>query len=283
MAIDPANIIYTYSGGINNANSEKSLGGDSSVIPIGGKRLFDDVSEENRRSGIEDYRCFYVHNYDNENSLYNAVFSRTYSVIGDVTVQIGFNPIDEVQTFTITNPVNITGGFYFVLYYQTNAQYSYVTWYNDYNVMATNLQTAIRSMNVYDANGDRIFQDVVVDALQSYSPTEWTYNFNFIDKAGKRYYETLYADSGVLTGSGIDFNFNKLINGSPINFAADIIDNGTTPPNLMSFSDDPSDFLCDLRPNDFVSVWIKRTVPSNTTAIVDDGFTFNVTGDAVAT
>jgi hypothetical protein len=138
-------------------------------------------------------------------------------------------------------------------------------------------------MNVYDANGDRIFQDVVVDALQSYSPTEWTYNFNFIDKAGKRYYETLYADSGVLTGSGIDFNFNKLINGSPINFAADIIDNGTTPPNLMSFSDDPSDFLCDLRPNDFVSVWIKRTVPSNTTAIVDDGFTFNVTGDAVAT
>jgi hypothetical protein len=283
MAIDPANIIYTYSGGINNANSEKSLGGDSSVIPIGGKRLFDDVSEENRRSGIEDYRCFYVHNYDNENSLYNAVFSRTYSVIGDVTVQIGFNPIDEVQTFTITNPVNITGGFYFVLYYQTNAQYSYVTWYNDYNVMATNLQTAIRSMNVYDANGDRIFQDVVVDALQSYSPAEWTYNFNFIDKAGKRYYETLYADSGVLTGSGIDFNFNKLINGSPINFAADIIDNGKTPPNLMSFSDDPSDFLCDLRPNDFVSVWIKRTVPSNTTAIVDDGFTFNVTGDAVAT
>ena len=102
-------------------------------------------------------------------------------------------------------------------------------------------------------------------------------------KSGKRYYETLYAGSGVLTGSGLDFHFDKLINGSPINFVSDIIDNSTTPPNLMTFSDDPSDFLCDLRPNDFVSVWVKRTVPSNTTAIVDDGFTFNITGNAVAT
>jgi hypothetical protein len=74
MAVTAADMKFKYSGGAANALATACLGGvRSSVdIPAGSQNLFDDVTPSEATSGDTEYRCFYVYN-DNDTDTINAV------------------------------------------------------------------------------------------------------------------------------------------------------------------------------------------------------------------
>lgn len=282
MALDPANIIYTYSGGISNSNPNNSLGGASSVTQISGNNLFDDITDADRLTGKTDYRCFYVHNEDAQNSLYNIIYYFDYNVLHDTTVQIGFNTVNEQQTITILNPSYVTGGTYFNINYID--AYVSVSWNSDPYILAASIQSQIRDImkyeNSFDGSNRKIFADIQVNP--TISSSEWVYTVVFTGRASNRKYETMSTNNGDLTfTTGFAISVQKSVVGSPINSTATNIDNVSTPPSNISFVDTTS-FLCDLRPGDLIPVWVKRITPSNANAISGDGFNFRMTGNVVS-
>src|SRR5437660_1271614 len=74
MSISPNDISFVYSGGVNNNNSELSLGGFPSVFPIPGSidNLFPDISGREVVAGKTDYRCFYIFNDNITDSFFNT-------------------------------------------------------------------------------------------------------------------------------------------------------------------------------------------------------------------
>ena len=274
MSLSTSDFAFVYSGGISNANPDLSLGGTMSVQPILGVRLFTDVTTSQAVSGLVDYRCVYINNTNNLYTLYDANILVSYTVPGDVTVQLGFKFINERQDITVTNATDITGGDFVIVYtdVQGNNYTLSIPWSNNLSTWANNLQTAIRT--VPNLTG------VVVSGITSGSNV--IFEIDFYGDAAYRCHNLMLLQSNSLTSSGpaIMVNIVKVINGSPINSIADQIDVSTTAPTNIVFSD----FAVpgNMRPQDFVPVWIQRTVPINSTAIENDGFTLSVIGNAIA-
>lgn len=274
MTIGNGDITITYSGGGTNNNPDLSLGGDPSVYPIFSKRLFDDISEQETLLGIVDYRCFYLHNENGVDTLFNPELSVLYTAPGSVTVQLGFNFVNERQVVTITNYSSITGG-YVMLEYEDLYTVSTISfnWHASLEVWATNLQTELRTITN--------LEDITVMAYPS--GTSIIFEIEFIGSAQHRYHETIILATGgnnLVSSIPTSVSITKTVSGGPINSIADEIDVETTTPTNIVFSSDLIN-LNDIRPLDSVPIWIKRTVPSSTVALETDGFTFKIKGSAV--
>lgn len=274
MAVTDADISLTYSGGGTNNDPDASLGGDPSVQPIFAKRLFDDVSEEETMSGIEDYRCFYLHNENAVDTLYDAEVSVLYTQAGNVTVQLGFDFTNERQVITITNATSITGGSFDLEYEDLYAVNTItVNWDMSLSTWATNLETELRTITNLET--------VTVSA--SYSDTSVVFEIDFVGVAGYRYHEILRLASGgnnLTATETVSIGIVKTVEGGPINKIADEIDVETTAPHDIVFSGSTI-VIGDLRPLDSVPIWAKRMVPADTPPLENDGFTFKIKGSAV--
>lgn len=275
MALGDSDITFTFSGGVTNTDPDSSLGGDPSVQPIIGKRLFNDVEEEQTESGLTDYRCLYVHNESNIDTLFEASILIAYTVPGDVTVQLGFDFENERQNLTVTNATSLTGGSMTLTYSDISNQYDITVNFNaSLSVWATSLQTQLRTIPNLG--------DVVVSG--SYSGPDVVFEIDFIGSAASRYHEAIVLKTGgnnLLPPSTANISVVKSVNGSPINRVADEIDVSTTTPTNISFSA-LSQLVGDIRPLDSIPVWVKRIVPPNTGAIENDGFTLRIRGSAIA-
>lgn len=274
MTIGNGDITITYSGGGTNNDPDLSLGGEPSVHTIFSKRLFDDISEEETIAGMIDYRCFYLNNENAVDTLYLPELSVLYSTPGSVTVQLGFNFVNERQVLTVTNSNTITGGFVILEYedlYGTHVVS--FNWHASLEVWANNLQTELRTITNLD--------EVTVIAYPS--GTSSVFEIDFVGSAANRYHETILLATGGnnLTSSGsTSVSITKTVSGGPINSIADEIDIETTEPNNIVFTSDVVN-LDDLRPLDSIPVWVKRIVPASTAALETDGFTFKVKGSAI--
>lgn len=272
MAVTDGDLIITYSGGGTNIDPDSSLGGNPSVQPIFSNKLFDDVSEEEALSGVTDYRCFYLHNENALDTLYDVEVSVLYTVAGDVTVELGFDFVNERQNLTVTNATLVTGGAFTLGYQDLYTSYSVVvSWNSSLATWASNLQTALRTINNLET----------VTVSSSYSGTSVIFEIDFTGNSGKRFHEmiTLIANN-LVCPSPVTVSIVRTVEGSPFNNVADEIDVETTNPNNVVFSTEPV-IVGDLRPLDLIPVWVKRTVPANTIALEGDGFTFKVKGSAV--
>jgi len=272
MAITSTDITFTFSGGSNNSNPDESLGGEPSVHPIINKRLFDDVTNAETKSGVIDYRCFYVNNESNVDSLYNATIYIAYTTPGDVTVQVGFNFENERQNLIISNAMFVTGGSFTLIYTDSTNHDVVVDWNSNLSIWSSNLQTALRSISN--------LEDVIVSG--SLSGTSAIFEIDFVGVSSKRYHELLVLKTGgnnLVSVEAITISAVKSVSGSPINRVADVIDVDTTTPNSIVFDSTAS--IGDIRPLDSIPIWIKRTVPVNTLAIENDGFVLRIRGDGI--
>lgn len=275
MAFSSSDMSFTFSGGTTNSNPDKSLGGEPSVQPIVGKRLFDDVQEDETKTGVTDYRCLYVHNDNNTDTLYNAQILVAYTVPGAVSVELGFDFENERQNITVTNATLLTGGSMTLTYSDVSNQYDAVIAFNaSLSTWAANVQAALRAIPH--------LSDITISA--SYGGSDAIFEVDFVGSAAGRHHEVIVLKNGgnnLLPGSTANISIVKSVNGGPINRVADEIDVETTTPTNIVFTSLPR-VIGDIRPLDSVPVWVKRIVPPNALPIENDGFTLRVKGSGIA-
>lgn len=273
MPLINSDITFTFSGGSSNFNPDLSLGGEPSVQPIIGKRLFDDISDSETLSGVIDYRCIYINNENAVSSLYEASVFPVYTIESEVVVQLGFSFANERQNLTITNVSSITGGSVTLTYSDVNNHDATFNWDADLSTWSINLQTSLREISN--------LEDIVVSS--SLSGNDVVFEIDFLGVASNRYHEILALKSGGnnLVSSGTNtIGVVKTVDGGPINRVADVIDFETTTPNNVVFA--TTSAIGTIRPLDSVPIWIKRIVPANITAVENDGFTLRIKGNGVS-
>ena len=182
MALTSSDVSLNFSGGGTNSNPDDSLGGDPSVQPIISTRLFDNVSDDQSKDGMTDYRCIYLNNNSTVDSLYNAQVLVSYTVPGDVSVALGFNFQNERQNLTVTNINSITGGSFTLRYTDSSGNHNFtVPWNATLSTWAMNLQTAIRDIEH--------LEDVTVTA--SLSGSSAVFEINFVEASGWRNHDVI--------------------------------------------------------------------------------------------
>lgn len=269
MVLSNSDVSMTYSGGASNTDPDLSLGGEASAYPIAGNRLFNDISQPNATNGITDYRCFYFKNSSNVDTLYDARALISYDVPGDVTVQVGFNFQNDRQNITVANYASVSSGSLVLTYTDTSDHDVTVSWNASTSTWATNFQTALRTISK--------LEDVTVAV--SISGSSAVFEVNFVGVAAKRLHNLIVLKTNNLSPSQT-VTVTRIIEGGPINQTADVIDVSTTSPIGITFNA-TTNVMGDIRPQDIIPIWIKRTVPANSTAIEDDGFTFQVQGKGI--
>lgn len=275
MTLVATDITFTFSGGSSNSDPNASLGGESSSIAIPGTVLFSDVTPDQSTDGFIDYRCFYLHNENVSDSLYNAILSIFYTVPGDVVLELGFYENTERQSITVLEANLIASGSIELTYTDVDGEHDFTAaWDADAAVWAGNLQTAITAVAG--------LEDLTVSVSTSYVD-ETTYNLifeiDFVGTADLRYHDLLVLKTNSLSPT-TSVGISRSVAGGPINNEADEIDVSTTLPNGVTFIDAEDTFeIGELKPIDSVAVWVKRTVPAGTPAMENDGFTFRLTGN----
>jgi hypothetical protein len=270
VTLQATDIVFVLSGGSNNPDPLKSLGGDPSSTPILGSlnNLFNDLTTQDAQNGTIDYRCFYIFNNNMIDALTDSKVWVQSEIVGGASVNIGVNLVNEVQLVTIDGP-NPGSGNFVLSYNGTNFM---VNQSNDVNVWASNFQTAISALpNLTDVTVTGVMQ-----------PSAIIFTVTFQGDAGNRSHPLLELVQNNLLPSNT-FSFTKQTIGSPINLIAPSIDVPTTPPTGISFTYPISAtplMLGDLRALDGFPVWVKRTLPAGASAIAPDGFTLRLNGQA---
>lgn len=277
MTIATTDIAFVLSGGSSNTNPDAALGGDPSVQPIINNRLFSDVTPDQASAGVTDYRCVYITNENATDTLYDAEVFFDMVVEGAVTVNVGFNFQNERQVVNISNANLITGGSFTLAYTDTTGQHNFTVNYDpNYAQWAANFQAAITALPNLGSVTVQISQ--TTDSV--------AFEIDFVGSAGNRFYDQIVLASNNLLPTGTTtLAIAKVVNGGPINSKADVIDVATTTPINIVFQSALSTapvIVGDLRPLDFLPVWIQRVVPANTSAIENDGFILRLSGSAIA-
>ena len=269
------NFVYSDPTGVGNNNDpKKSLGGTLSSFPIMGNKIFDDVSDDDAKSGITHYRCIYATNDAAAYNVYNANLYISNDISGGASVSIGYKLANERQTVTLSDFSTITGGFLDVVYTRDTTYPITVNWDGTPATFASNFQT---QLNTIDGLGD-----VVVTASYDGGSDIISFQIDFLYTAGNRYHEILSVDDTNLTYTGglPNVNVNKDVSGSPINTETVEIESETTTPSGVIFGINSFD-LNTFYSLDVVPIWIRRVVAPNTTGFKNDGFTLRVKGTSV--
>lgn len=267
--IEKSDIVMVLSGGADNTLSIDSLGGDPSVTVVP-TRLFSTISPTDAEAGFTDYRCIYVANNHDTDSLYNTKIFITDEIADGADVKLGFLFQDDIQQVVINGTVS-SGSF--SLFYDGN---SFTVNYNaTLSTWASNFQTAIRAVS--DA-----LADVTVTGSTSGSRT--IFQVEFVDGAGSRYHPLLELDDNNLSPV-VSISIAKITEGSPINSVAPEIDTPKTAPNSITFyypTENDSLEFGEFRATDMIPVWIKRQCAVNTIALEDDGFSLEIQGNPIS-
>jgi hypothetical protein len=294
-ACDDACIAFKHSMGPSNCDPCADLGGCISECDIidGIDNLFHSIGPKLSRKGHEDYRCFYIQNVHDTFSLRNVIIyfdgtgrqvsgkrSGTYTAIG---VKLA----DEVQQINVAGPLPpLVGQFMELFVPKCPSDCGDLPDYNpsfkvyfDYNITkwVGNFQTAIRAVMG--------LPEVVVTVEGSVGPpTDVTFTINYgghdsrdyPDMAGhkgtqehSRLNQAAKHCIGLITVPSFDYSNVAIVTtqitaGSPVNTTAVVIPDEITPP-----PDIPFDYyfrgnplrIGDLRPKEWVPIWIRRTLP----------------------
>jgi len=268
MAITTSEIQFLLSGGGNNSNPNRSLGGQPSSFPIVGNMnsLFPNITTEETSVGKTDYRCFYIFNKSDTNSLYDTEIYFDDQGFGGSDVKIGLYKSTDIQRVSIVGSV-LGGGL--AMLYGTTAFNAF--WEGSPAGFELSLQNALRYSG---APGVTV----------STEPQGNGYNFrvSFAQKSDNRSQPLLRIVSNNLSGpASPTASISKLSDGSPINSVAPLITLDTVPPSRVLFytSDQSARIkVGDLNPGDGLPVWIKRSTEAGSEYQERDYFAFKVTG-----
>lgn len=278
MPITSEDIVYTFSGGQENIDPLLSLGGDRSLFPVIGTTIFDDIKQADATVGYTDYRCIYVNNYNDTSTLYDTKIFFNSQISGGATMLLGFEYLNERQDLKITNYDTITSGTFDLNYTYVNNVGSVVveTFSVTYDPIFVNMANSIKT----SLNGIDNLEDVIVSVNDQVSLKEVSFQIEFKGSSGNRYHDLIFLSNVVFYGLTGIITVEKIVSGSPINRVSDEIENVLINPIGIIFQSTPA-LIGDLRPLDFVPVWIKRDCVAGTSAIEGDGGTIRVYGGII--
>lgn len=277
-------IQFRHSGGLTNVDPSADLGGEMSIFPLDTpplNNLFNSLSAEQSREGIEDYRCFYVINVNHTDSLRNVkLWLEQSDKYGGSVIALGINLVQEKQQVAIMEDspgaFPNEGNF---LELQVPSYTPNFKVYYDPNITKWegNFQTEIRSV--------KGLEQVRVTATGEVPNVTFTVDFGgHDDYATKGQSRSRSIEDIVVVDDSMDnvsASVFELVDGSPINTDAPIIANATTPPPGIEFDfplrGNPKE-LGNLNPFDYFPVWVRRTVPAGTLAKLTDDFTIRIEG-----
>lgn len=255
MAISSSDLIFFYSKGPGVSNgSSTSLGGDITDNLINTNKLFDNVTKEQISSGLVDYRCIYLKNNNPSDVLNNLNISITEYLPS--TIEFGF---EKVSIVTLSGTViNAYGDGSIVTYiYKASSPIIAGQKVNVVNIFPLS----------YKFSGSILTSttspESTVDGLGVY---RFTVSSSVVDT---------YGSGGSVTQKAV-----KTLGAGPINVITTPILNKTTAPANISFlSSSYSYTINSFNPNDFIGIWIKRTILQNITPKDNDGFAINISAE----
>lgn len=280
MGLTASDIRFFFSGGLTNNTPANSLGGEISAFWITNTRLFADVTPEEAEDGKTDYRCIYLNNLSDTDFLFDASIFLENEVEGGAVVTIGSIFDNERQDVIVTNGTAVTGGSFTLRYYDLVTQDStnfQVDWDADIDNWAANFEMAIRSLTY--------LEDVTVTATSSGSTV--TFKLDFLGAAAFRYHEVIewVSSTSEFTTASATVTATKVNSGGPIMLVADEINSEIVPPTGIVFQspsfDDPL-AISDLRPGEYMPIWMKRVVEASTSPIENDGFRLRLRGEVTS-
>jgi hypothetical protein len=266
MTITSSDIIFVYSGGQNNSDPSKSIGGYASNNSLTGlsNNLFTNLRKEEYASQNIDYRCFYIANNSFTSTLFNAsVYMDSQS--GSISnCQIGLSRSTEVQIISLSS--SATSGSFKLRHegYTT----SNIEWNDNVLIFEKNIEDALNNLD--------IFSGIVVGNVG-----ENIYSISFLGNDDNRNYSLLEVAENNLSPS-ITISFSKRAQGQPINSVASLLPTSATIPYGVQFSITSSAsklLIGDLSPGDMVPIWIKRISQGETSNDQANGFLFRLSGN----
>lgn len=266
MTIKTEDISFVYSGGSNNLDPSKSIGGVPSINPINGTidSLFNYVKREYAEEGYTDYRCFYIFNNSETDTVYNANVYFENQIEGISYCQIGIAKSIDSQTLTL-NPTPDYGTFQ--LEYEDYITQN-IDWNSEPTIFAKNIENALNDLEVLSG--------VVVQRILSNS-----FLISFAGDDNNRSHEDLAVSLNNLNPS-TTITISKSSQGQPINSIAPLLATSQTVPYGVVFYDTNSKnriYVGDLRPKDGVPIWIKRYTFGSVSNDEINGFAFRFSGN----
>jgi hypothetical protein len=274
MALQGSDISIVYSGGGSNADPSLSLGGPPSSIPITGilNNLFDNITETESADGFTDFRCFYIFNDNDTDTLHQTkIFLQSQTPAG-ADIQIGCGFANEKQKAVITGTV--TGGSCTLSIVLNGTTYAPVMTSSGGTAgLASSLQT---SMNAISALAGAACSQAVNSATGNLEVS-----ITFGGPNINRYMPLFTVTDNAFTGTSVDVSILKVQPGGPLNQIAVQIAGSTVTPSGVTFSTPSATapiMIGELGPTEGFPVWVKRIVAQNTPGLSDDGAIIRVKG-----
>jgi len=315
MAFTSEDFVCVYSGGTNNRNPAKSLGGDPSVYPVENHLLFGDVLDTEAlpanwfelpeyKAGtaspyITDYRCFYVFNNSATETVYNVkidIKGYPYSYAGTkfktyIDVQLGLViPTNDYYSMVV---VGFPSSGYMTFTYDETTT-GHISYDADPVVWANYIQTEINSipgLSDVTVTGEKL-DEIFWNGIFYY------FKFDFAGTAGQKYHPLMTVDNQY--SSLMAFDFRRVFLGKPKNIISESIDpNSPSTIPQGSFGDEsalstkqsywyypfypdysrPVPYKIDfLAPGEGFPCWVQRNVFKGTKGISNDGIKFVISG-----
>lgn len=258
-----SSINVVYSGGVQNTDPNKSLGGFPSPVAVTDQKnnLFDDISSQETTQGRTDYRCIYI--FNDTDLRYDINLSIEYLKDLGATVQLGVLLQNAAQSLRFG--IIPTGGT-FTLTIQ-GLKSSTITWDDDPTALGEAIQTALETVT-----------DCEVELLSD----QFYYRITFKGILANKALTTLsVTDNNLLPYGTIIPTVQTVVIGSPINtIAPDTGFENNAPTGIAFYSAVIPVNIGALNPSEGFPVWVKRTISPGFEAVEGDGFVLhtNVTG-----
>lgn len=259
-----SDIAFVFSGGTGNYDPFSSIGGDPSNIEIAdvSANLFSSLDDNQLRSGIIDYRCFYVFNQNPTDTLYD--FSIYVENKNTNTCLLGVRKQNDIQKITLSGVP--TSGNLVMSYDGINMTINFTT---NMTQLANNFVQALTNVGVLGTSA-------VATANTGYYVVEIT----FENESGYKYHPLLQVVTNNLSPSTVIF-VEKIQEGSPINIVTPKTSNILTKPDdIIFYNYDAVNMLelTSLRPYEGFPVWLQRIILPGAAKSEEQKFTFMIKG-----
>lgn len=261
-------IVFVFSGGQGNYDPFKSLGGDPSVIEISevSQGLFNSLTDEQLKSGLIDYRCFYIFNQSDTDTLYDFYIYVQNS--SKVECQIGLKKQNDIQKITLSG--SPASGNLLLSY---NDEEFTVDFSSNPQQLALNFQQQLIDLGLLGVV-------VTCEAKTGY----YNINISFEGDSGYKYHPLINLVSNNLSPS-TEFFINKVQEGSPINVIVPKTQNVLLAPENIDFelvTPTSPIALASLKPSEGVPIWLKRIVPASSSKTDSLSFEFKIKGRIIS-
>lgn len=262
-AISSDDIEFLLSGGSNNSDPNKSIGGEISSFPVLGSlnNLFPDITSEEAASGKVDYRCFYVKNSSSAGFLYDASMIITSQSSGGAYANLGLARSTDVQRIDVTG-TSISG----TMVLRLGETPISMNWGSSPFGFAASLRNALSYVGV----------NAQVDYSVAGNKTSFVVTFS--GDSNYKSWPTLQVQENNLTGTDTPVvSIVKVTQGQPINSSAPLLTTDSMAPATVTFQNGTIP-IGNLAPGTFAPIWVRRTTPANTEFSQNDGFTIKISG-----